>query len=43
MEEKKCKKCGMEMKKNEDFGTEKNGEINTDYCCYCYKDGAFTE
>lgn len=24
------------------MGTEKDGAKNTEYCCYCYKDGAFT-
>lgn len=33
----------MPMEKNADFGTEKGGTINRDYCTYCYKDGAFTE
>ena len=30
METKFCQSCGMPLQKNEE------------YCCYCYKDGAFT-
>ncbi len=30
MEAKFCQSCGMPLQKNEE------------YCCYCYKDGAFT-
>jgi len=25
----------------EQMGKEKDGTINSDYCCYCYKDGSF--
>ena len=24
------------------FGTDKDGNVNKDYCVYCYKDGSFT-
>lgn len=27
---------------NEIFGSEKDGSINSDYCQYCYHQGAFT-
>jgi len=37
-----CQSCGMPMQKGEDFGTNKDGGKNEDYCVYCYKDGAFT-
>lgn len=30
------------MTASEHFGTNKEGSANTDYCIYCYKDGAFT-
>ncbi len=36
-----CQSCAMPMTKPGDFGTEKDGEQNIDYCCYCYKDGSF--
>ncbi len=42
MEQVFCQSCAMPMEKAEDFGTEKNGAKNHDYCQYCYKDGAFT-
>ena len=29
------------MQENQ-YGTEKDGSSNETYCCYCYKDGAFT-
>lgn len=32
----------MPMEKDADFGNEKDGSMNRDYCTYCYKDGAFT-
>lgn len=32
-----CQSCGMPMQSTELFGT------NQDYCCYCYKDGAFVQ
>ena len=37
-----CQSCGMPMEKSEDFGTNKDGGRNGDYCSYCFKDGAFT-
>lgn len=42
MEQKYCQSCGMPMSCGEDFGTEKSGAINHDYCTYCYKEGKFT-
>ena len=36
-----CQSCGMPMQE-EQYGTEKDGSKNDSYCCYCYKDGAFT-
>ena len=44
MEDKKfCQSCGMPMEKTEDFGTNHDGGRNEDYCCYCYKEGKFTD
>lgn len=37
-----CQSCGMPMTTDEQYSTEKNSAKNKDYCCYCYKDGAFT-
>ena len=39
----KCQSCYMEMDAAEKFGTESCGGPSQDYCCYCYKDGEFTE
>jgi hypothetical protein len=38
-----CQSCGMPMQKPEDFGTNRDGSQNSDYCVYCYKDGMFTQ
>lgn len=44
MEDKKfCQSCGMSMEKTEDFGTNNDGGRNEEYCCYCYKEGKFTD
>jgi len=43
MKEKICQCCTMPMVKPEDFGTNKDGSLNDDYCTWCYKDGDFTE
>ena len=39
-----CQSCMMPMNlgEGEEYGTEKDGSKSTDYCSYCYKDGAFT-
>ncbi|MCL2361175.1 MAG: zinc ribbon domain-containing protein [Defluviitaleaceae bacterium] len=39
---KHCQSCYMPMGKDEDFGKEKDGSQNADYCQYCYVDGKFT-
>ena len=38
-----CESCGMPMEKEADFGTNADGSRNEEYCCYCYKNGAFTD
>lgn len=44
MEQKFCQSCAMPLGDNEEqYGTEKNGAHNHDYCSYCYKDGAFAQ
>lgn len=37
-----CQSCGMPMQTSEQFGMNKDGSTNQEYCCYCYKDGSFT-
>lgn len=41
-EEKSCQSCGMPMNKAAGFGTNADGTQNQEYCCYCYKNRAFT-
>lgn len=43
MEEKYCQSCGMPLQKQEEIGTNRDGSKNDEYCCYCYKDGAFVQ
>lgn len=38
-----CQSCGMPMHTADQFGTNEDGSANEDYCCYCYKDGAFVQ
>lgn len=38
-----CQSCGMPMQSAEQFGTNQDGSANQDYCCYCYKEGAFVQ
>lgn len=42
MEQKICQSCGMPMSQ-EQYGTNQDGSPNEKYCCYCYKDGDFTQ
>ncbi len=43
MEEQKfCQCCGMPLDKPEDAGTEADGSASSEYCRYCYQNGAFT-
>lgn len=37
-----CQSCGMPLMHAEHFGTEKDGQVNEDYCIFCYKEGVFT-
>lgn len=38
-----CQSCGMPMQSPEQFGTNKDGSANSDYCQYCYQGGKFTQ
>ena len=33
----------MQMKHMSDFGSNKDGSINTDYCYHCYEEGVFID
>jgi hypothetical protein len=38
-----CQSCGMPMKKDPQHGgMNADGSKSTEYCSYCYKDGAFS-
>ncbi len=38
-----CQSCGMPMNDESVFGTNRDGSKNSDYCIYCYKNGAFVQ
>ena len=38
-----CQSCSMPLVKEEDFGKNRDGSKNKDYCAYCYKDGEFSD
>ncbi|OGP92513.1 MAG: hypothetical protein A2Z19_00325 [Deltaproteobacteria bacterium RBG_16_54_18] len=38
-----CQSCGMPLEEADDFGTAANGSKITDYCHFCFRNGAFTE
>ncbi len=37
-----CQCCGMPLDRPGDRGTEADGSLSGEYCCYCYQGGAFT-
>ncbi len=37
-----CQICGMPMQEDQ-YGTNQDKSKNDMYCCYCYKDGTFTQ
>ncbi len=37
-----CQSCGMPLCSEEVYGTNADGGQTTEYCVYCFKDGAFT-
>lgn len=38
-----CQSCGMPLEKKEDFGTNKDGSKNKDYCSHCFQNGEYTD
>lgn len=38
-----CQSCGMPMNIPEDFGTDKKGLVDNDYCVHCIENGKFTD
>ena len=43
MKNKICQSCGMPISGEEQFGTNKNGSLNKDYCKYCFENGEFID
>jgi hypothetical protein len=43
MSENYCQSCGMPMSDESLLGTEKDGSKNSEYCKYCYENGAFAQ
>ena len=41
-ERKFCQSCGMPLDDPSQCGTDADGAKSSQYCCYCWKDGAFT-
>jgi len=39
--EKRCQSCGMEMNGEVNYGKNTDGTSSTDYCEYCFENGAF--
>ena len=37
-----CQSCGMPLNSDQDFGANKDGSKNAEYCCHCYQNGEFT-
>jgi transcriptional regulator with XRE-family HTH domain len=38
-----CQSCTYPLKNIDELGTNTDGTLNTDYCIYCYKDGAWVD
>jgi hypothetical protein len=38
-----CQSCGMPLTAREDYGTDRGGRRNDEYCRYCFVDGRFTD
>ena len=35
-----CQSCGMPLQAEDQWGTNADGSLNEEYCCYCYQKGA---
>lgn len=38
-----CQSCGMELVRDDDKGTERDGSKSEEYCAFCFQNGIFTE
>ena len=43
MEPMYCQSCAMPLVAETDFGTNRDGSKNKEYCAFCFKDGQFTQ
>jgi hypothetical protein len=43
MKGKACQSCGMPMKAESDFGTDKSGGRSREYCRFCFRKGKFSD
>lgn len=41
MEKMYCQSCGMPLMNEKEFGTNKDGSKNNEYCTYCFEKGDF--
>ena len=41
MKNKICQSCGMPMMTDDQFGSNEDGSLNTEYCAHCYQNGTF--
>ena len=32
-----CQSCGMPLQAEDQWGTNADGSLNEEYCCYCYQ------
>lgn len=37
-----CQSCGMSIEEDKSKGTNTDGTLSSEYCLYCFKEGAFT-
>lgn len=38
-----CQSCGMPLVEADDFGTNEDGGVTTEYCSHCFQGGSFTK
>lgn len=38
-----CQSCGMPLAAREHFGTRADNTPTGEYCCFCYREGRFTD
>lgn len=43
MEGPTCQSCGIPLGRKEDRGTNADETSNSEYCCFCFQKGEFTE